>query len=336
MNIACPKCGFEQPADRFCANCGIDIDNYRAPTKSIIQRLVGSTMFYLALALIMVGGALYLVTKTINKRNDTIAAPGFGVQRTARLDETPVPISETTEVTAQARIRATPVPPQQVALVTPSPVPVVQGVRPQEPASLASRGPKKNSVKVTWAEVNKDYFIELFGESLPYGSFRAGILMEEFNNRTLKSRMDLGRNEKMIRILETTTHTLNLGEGDRRIEIMQRTHDPRFNEKIGVVLNLEPVNLDEAGLQLRFEVRRAVPILQGQRYTIDTLNASDEILIPIRGAAFVSGFIPHREPYDESEQKLFAGNAALKVINSKLFQANQSEIVLFIENAAGD
>ncbi|MEQ1875182.1 MAG: hypothetical protein ABL958_00960 [Bdellovibrionia bacterium] len=338
MNVSCPKCGFEQPSDRFCANCGIDMENYRAPVKPLVQRLLGSSMFYGLLALLMIGGAIYLVTRTASRKfPDTIPAPGFTVNQQPMANQaaaTTPPTGETLPVSGQAGLDATPLPQAPSAFVTPAPNPL-KGKAPDS-ADTASRG-RKHSVKITWAEVNKDYFIELFGETLPYGVFRAGILMEEFNNRSLKARMDLGRSEKMIRILDTSTHPVNVAsETERRIEIKLRSHDPKMNEKIGVVLNLDPVHVDESGLQLRFEVKRAIPQLSGQRYTLDTFNASDEILIPPRGAAFISGFLPHREPYDESEQKLFDGNSALKVLNLKTFQASQSEIVVFIENTPGD
>lgn len=330
MNVSCPKCSFEQPRDRFCANCGIDMENYRAPNKPLGQRLLGSSLFYGILALILIGAAILLVTNTSNKKfQNTIPAPQYSVNQqpaAALATEPPEAPVEIADVAASAPLEETPAP-----TAVPSPNPLRSAPATTEAASRTL----KNSIKITWAEVNKDYFIELFGETLPYGIFRAGILMAEFNNRSLKSRMDLGRSEKMIRVLETSNHPLNMtSETDRRIELKLRSQDPRINEKIGVVLNLDPVHLDEAGLQLRFEVKRAMPITQGQRYTLDTFNAADEILIPNRGAAFVSGFIPHREPYDESEMKLFESNSALKVLNSKSFQANQSEIVIFIENAS--
>lgn len=34
--IKCPKCGFEQPEDMFCAHCGINMQKYRAPLPTLV------------------------------------------------------------------------------------------------------------------------------------------------------------------------------------------------------------------------------------------------------------------------------------------------------------
>jgi len=46
--IECPRCGFLQPKDRYCANCGIDIENYKPKPKPLYVRLLNSPFFYLA------------------------------------------------------------------------------------------------------------------------------------------------------------------------------------------------------------------------------------------------------------------------------------------------
>lgn len=43
----CPRCGFSQPDDRFCANCGLNVETYRAKPKPLIQRLLSNPASYL-------------------------------------------------------------------------------------------------------------------------------------------------------------------------------------------------------------------------------------------------------------------------------------------------
>lgn len=312
------------------------MENYRTPPRPLAQRFLGSSIFYGVLALILVGAAIHMVMRTANRDTDTPPPPTYALdQRPLKTtpadaaDPSPVPAADTTEVAGEQPL-AQPLNTAGV-LAASSPAPTLAPAAAGAARVDAASTRKRNALKVTWTEVNRDFYGELLGERLPTGQFRVGILMEELNNRNLKTRMDLGRNEKMIRTLDSSSHTLVLTEGDRRIEILQRSHDPKVNEKVGVILNLEPVNIDEAGLQMRFEIRRATPVLQARGYTIDTFNASDELLIPARGAAFISGFIPHREPYDEIEQRLFASNPVLKVLNSKTFQTGLSEIIVFFE-----
>ncbi len=48
--MECPRCGFLQPPDRFCANCGLDIERYQAPKVPWHQQVLTSAPFHLALA----------------------------------------------------------------------------------------------------------------------------------------------------------------------------------------------------------------------------------------------------------------------------------------------
>ena len=59
--IKCPKCGFSQPKDQYCANCGIDMGVYSPPTRSFYSVLISTPFFsFLLLALVIGGTALFL------------------------------------------------------------------------------------------------------------------------------------------------------------------------------------------------------------------------------------------------------------------------------------
>src|SRR3954468_8410610 len=55
MLISCPRCGFNQPKDRYCAQCGLDIENYSPPKKSFFKKIFGDpvlqilVVFFIAL-----------------------------------------------------------------------------------------------------------------------------------------------------------------------------------------------------------------------------------------------------------------------------------------------
>ena len=34
----CPRCGFVQPKDRYCASCGLDIESYRPQKKTFLSK----------------------------------------------------------------------------------------------------------------------------------------------------------------------------------------------------------------------------------------------------------------------------------------------------------
>lgn len=42
MLINCPRCGFSQPKDQYCAQCGVDMQSYKPKTPPLYQRLIGN------------------------------------------------------------------------------------------------------------------------------------------------------------------------------------------------------------------------------------------------------------------------------------------------------
>ncbi|MBC87024.1 MAG: hypothetical protein CL677_07570 [Bdellovibrionaceae bacterium] len=70
MMVQCQKCGFSQPKDRFCANCGIDMDAYEPPEKTISEEVKSNRTihFIVVLILLLIGGGLFY--KQIQKGKD--------------------------------------------------------------------------------------------------------------------------------------------------------------------------------------------------------------------------------------------------------------------------
>lgn len=68
MNINCPKCGFTQPQDQYCARCGVDITTYKAPAQPLMKQIVGSLLFQLMLVFFVGGSAVYWVHQNSVKK----------------------------------------------------------------------------------------------------------------------------------------------------------------------------------------------------------------------------------------------------------------------------
>ncbi|MGZ3723147.1 MAG: hypothetical protein ACXVA9_09465 [Bdellovibrionales bacterium] len=54
MMMECPRCGFVQPKDQYCASCGLDIDHYTAKPKPLLVRLVQNPNMHLSLIGVLV------------------------------------------------------------------------------------------------------------------------------------------------------------------------------------------------------------------------------------------------------------------------------------------
>jgi hypothetical protein len=58
MLVKCPKCGFDQPKDTYCASCGIEMESYRPVKVPLWKRVLKSPLFSLILFLGLGYGAL--------------------------------------------------------------------------------------------------------------------------------------------------------------------------------------------------------------------------------------------------------------------------------------
>ncbi len=52
--MECPRCGFTQPEDRYCASCGLDVNNYVAKPKPLFMRIVQNSNLHLSLIGILI------------------------------------------------------------------------------------------------------------------------------------------------------------------------------------------------------------------------------------------------------------------------------------------
>ncbi len=57
MMMECPRCGFSQPKDQYCASCGVNVDHLLAKPKPFWSRLLANPNFHLSL----IGGLIVLV-----------------------------------------------------------------------------------------------------------------------------------------------------------------------------------------------------------------------------------------------------------------------------------
>ncbi len=80
MMMTCPKCGFEQPKDQFCAKCGVNVDNYK-PTVALSAGLT-SLLKPIAFVFIIVGAIFFLFK---NVAQNTIAPPEIEIEESTQI-----------------------------------------------------------------------------------------------------------------------------------------------------------------------------------------------------------------------------------------------------------
>lgn len=65
--VECPRCGFIQPDDRYCANCGLDSLNYTPKPVPLFLRIINNTGVQLTAALLIVASLIFGLYK--NQQN---------------------------------------------------------------------------------------------------------------------------------------------------------------------------------------------------------------------------------------------------------------------------
>jgi|GEM_PF-2344645 len=64
----CPKCGFYQPEDQYCASCGVDMEKYQPKEAPVWRRVLGNWIFQLAVLMVVVIGLIISDNMSSEKR----------------------------------------------------------------------------------------------------------------------------------------------------------------------------------------------------------------------------------------------------------------------------
>jgi hypothetical protein len=320
MMINCPKCGFFQPEDRYCANCGVDMESFKPKAKPWQSRLTGSSGFYLFLFVIIVISTIYfiyqqkdLVRPDIERSRETI---GKRIQEQAEEEQTTAtPTSQPAQdTTAPPPLRAQP----QKAVQ-----PAQKSLGRAQPAEPQAQRISKPKIKITFVEVPQDQYNTLLENAI--GDDQSGIV-PSFS-------------EKLSAIKQATQYapaatvlgseSKNIPETLDPVVLFRGSVDSRVNSDIGLMIQILPTSIDEVGLNTEIRIRRTITDSQGAEPTVDTQVFGGDFSIPFGAAAYFAGTFPHRLIEDE-ERQYYTSNI-LRVMTSADFMANTSEFFVFFE-----
>lgn len=74
MLIECPKCGFSQPKDQYCASCGVDMDQFRARPQPLKSRVLANPYVHITLMFVLVfAGTFYIIRQRQQQERQEIS-----------------------------------------------------------------------------------------------------------------------------------------------------------------------------------------------------------------------------------------------------------------------
>ncbi|MBX7232354.1 MAG: hypothetical protein K1X29_09745 [Bdellovibrionales bacterium] len=59
--MECPRCGFQQPDDKYCANCGLNVALFRNKPKPLLQKILSNPLFYISMTLLLIGSLYWYI-----------------------------------------------------------------------------------------------------------------------------------------------------------------------------------------------------------------------------------------------------------------------------------
>jgi hypothetical protein len=321
MLVNCPRCGFEQPKDKYCAQCGVDTESFKPPRKSAFKTYLTNPALYVGIAILV--AVIFFkttykpTTSSLTQRVQFLKGNVQIANRTA---------GKTVDANSAARDIASTetAPPAAAAAAPPEPPAPTANAAATAPAPKTAAASDEPVVIVTYAEVPSHAMEKIRDESEStgqfntFGDYSAGVLPD------VEKR--LHAEPMKIQVLETTQKTIGMNE-----RLFDGIHDAEFDEDLGLTTFVELSSFENDIAHGRVEVVRSwrdaadagVPgALQKMPYPA----AFD--LNPGAGL-FIAGILPRKSRVAHFAE--LTGKKPFQILNSVSFQNKESEFVIFIE-----
>lgn len=337
MLVKCPRCGFSQPQDKYCAQCGIDMETFKPPRQSVFVRLATSPLLYLGVALIVIGisiTTLYQKDKSnlaqrVKFLKGTLQIASTNGQESKKVDEEDAKEQSVAveEVAAPAQVIPTPAASLAAA---PSPIASPAAAAGSAKSATPSSGP---IAYIYYAEVPRAALERLFEESQAtgqfnsFGDYTAGILPDMQKRITAAG--------LKIRILEKSEKSIVKNQ-----QWFTGIRDPEFDEDLGLSTFIELAEIENNSFRGSLEIVRSLREIDPDKSR--GLAATDPAAgIPQKSSYpaifelgpgygfFISGVLPRKTHIAHEEELTSKG--PFQILKSTAFQNKESEFVIFIE-----
>lgn len=328
MLVNCPRCGFTQPQDKYCARCGVDMESYRAPQPSLISRTLGNPVLQISFVLLIaaiVGFSLY--QKKHNEMQERVHyLQGVQVSKSVSVagaiagDELPTEFLEGSEVKTAAASIAPP------ATKAPPSVTEEKKLAAEKPAAL---GPVR--LHLILAEVSEAALAQIYeisrgtGQFNSFGDYVAGILPDALRRLSAESRD--------IRILAREERPI---DAQHPFQLFQGLHGGEDDNEIGLSYYIEMTEGEKGNLRSNLEVVRSWREPAGPNLppTPAKTNYPAAFELAPGNGFFMAGLLRPGAP-PELETAL-ASVAPFQILRSPEFKARASEFVLFLQMDRAD
>ncbi|WP_413559977.1 hypothetical protein [Bdellovibrio sp. HCB209] len=334
MMVSCPRCGFQQPQDKYCAQCGVDMESYKPQAAPWYQSFFKSTAVQLSLLVAVAGGGGFYIYNNGSTSNADIATtqarPTVQINASQNLPPPP-PAAPEISPTEQPSVAAAQTADgltitesaSTVAAASVTPTEAKPDDLKKEARALAAKtsGPH---LTVYYAEVVRPTlgrFMEASrgtGQFMTFADYSAGIIPAIGGRVQAAGVKILHKEERNLNNAKTLQWSYGIKDrGNPAVEIGLTT----FFELADVEGNSIRGNLEiqrtwrEAGASGGFEVQRK----------------SFPAIFEIGGETgfFMTGVMPTQSNLENDDE--LTSIDVYKVLRSPQFRAGESEFVIFVE-----
>lgn len=339
MLVDCPKCGFTQPEDQYCAKCGVDMQSYRPAPKALGSQLLTNPFFHITIIFILVfGGSIYIMREQrkqeIARRVDYLKNGPVYAESTSN---TPANSDTSSDIASGAETFQAPVASDHIAAhaensegaaalesnpITAATATDTNAAAPREPAESVAETPGRAStqLKVTYALVPRAALFRMAeagraqgGRYVDFGEFQMGSL------RNISSFMN-GAD-----VIESVQKKFLSSLGEQIWFSGEKTAEGN----LGVTTKMTLRGREGQDLQGDIELMRALHELPqpGSPIVQKGYGPAEFELQPGQGL-YVILVLPRVPQYDEGR---FAPTKFLRIYRMSDFKQKQSEFVMFME-----
>lgn len=320
--ISCPKCGFDQPKDQYCAKCGIDMTLYQPKRKNIITRVLLAPVFHIGIILIGVILISFYIFRSEEikwKQNSEeykhSEAHIVQIKNDLKLGGEKIESSSEVPQSATESLRSDDFQQKEER--------VDKSENSDEAMnSLSEKGMIRPKLELILVEIKKSYLDEIYDRletKTRYSNSSAGII-NSFNDFFQNAKKDQAIRllDQFAQLLPPMGQTFEFSKGAQDLVL-----DKEVGVKFKIKLLLKPQNLISFRIRLLLELKE----YQGEEPLMGTQTIDEEFELPPGSAIVLSGILPHRG-YFEDEENSFR-STFLRILGSSDFQKQRSEFAIF-------
>lgn len=320
MLMNCPRCGFSQPQDKYCAQCGVDMQNYRPRTIPFWKKMITHPALQIAFVLGIAGYlSLHFIQRSSydpgNPRRPysflRILSPEISPQKN---DDQAKAESAEDEDFNQKNMASSNSDQKlnsgNFAFDGQNPEDLNTNEKAMSNNSSTTNDIKHNPIRISFYEVDRQILTQFFNESQNIG------MLTSANDLSIGM---LGNIDK--KLSPSNARLKLLLQESPQIDNNKEIALSYGNSENELLIRIDSIDTSEANLKGHIEINRSWKDgPEGEQFEISE-----------NSGFYVSGFIPRKSGLEQDPQ---LKQGPFQILSSRKFQNRDSEIVLFIEYLA--